>query len=136
MAGSFHLFASQNDTRKIGALEKIDQLLGDFRVMVDDVKFDASAQTNDQHLSLFRSFSKEADRVEASGVTDETCGYHPRHTVWSWSAGVGTAAADAYRDLRRAQHRARLDEKPTQVEPALMAGQSGAVLALWRAVFA
>jgi len=51
-------------------------------------------------------------------------------------AGVGTAAADAYRDLRRAQHRARLDEKPTQVEPALMAGQSGAVLALWRAVFA
>jgi hypothetical protein len=30
-------------------------------------------------------------RVEARGVTDETCGYHPRHTVWSWSAGVGTA---------------------------------------------
>ena len=33
-------------------------------------------------------------------------------------AGVGAAAADAYRDLRRAQHRARLDEQPTQVEPA------------------
>ena len=32
-------------------------------------------------------------------------------------AGVGAAAADAYRDLRRAQHRARLDEQPTQVEP-------------------
>ena len=51
-------------------------------------------------------------------------------------AGVGSAAADAYRDLRRAQHRARLDEQPTQVEPAAMAEQSGAVLALWRAVFA
>ena len=50
-------------------------------------------------------------------------------------AGVGTAAADAYRDLRRAQHRARLDEQPTQVEPAAMAEQSGAVVALWRAVF-
>jgi len=50
-------------------------------------------------------------------------------------AGVGAAAADAYRDLRRAQHRARLDEQPTQVEPAAMAGQSGAVVALWRAVF-
>ena len=32
-------------------------------------------------------------------------------------AGVGDAAADAYRELRRAQHRARLDEQPTQVEP-------------------
>lgn len=30
-------------------------------------------------------------RVEARGVEDESAGYHPRHTVWSWSAGVGTA---------------------------------------------
>jgi glutamate-ammonia-ligase adenylyltransferase len=52
------------------------------------------------------------------------------------AAGVGTAAADAYRDLRRAQHRARLDEQSTQVEPELLAEQSSAVLALWRAVFA
>ena len=50
-------------------------------------------------------------------------------------AGVGSAAADAYRDLRRAQHRARLDEQPTQVEPEAMAEQRDAVLALWRAVF-
>jgi len=50
--------------------------------------------------------------------------------------GVGAAAADAYRDLRRAQHRARLDEQPTQVEPELLAEQSSAVVALWRAVFA
>src|SRR6185369_2445496 len=50
-------------------------------------------------------------------------------------AGVGAAAADAYRDLRRAQHRARLDEQPTQVEPATLAAQSSAVIALWRAVF-
>jgi hypothetical protein len=31
-------------------------------------------------------------------------------------AGVGQAAADAYRELRRAQHRARLDEQPTQFD--------------------
>jgi hypothetical protein len=31
-------------------------------------------------------------KVEARGVEDESAGYHPRHTVWSWSAGVGTAA--------------------------------------------
>jgi len=49
--------------------------------------------------------------------------------------GVGHAAADAYRELRRAQHRARLDEKPTQFEPELHAAQRDAVLALWQHVF-
>ena len=29
--------------------------------------------------------------VEARGIEDESAGYHPRHTVWSWSAGVGRA---------------------------------------------
>ncbi len=48
---------------------------------------------------------------------------------------IGHAAADAYRELRRAQHRARLDEQPTQVEPDAMVEQRDAVLALWRAVF-
>jgi hypothetical protein len=30
-------------------------------------------------------------RAEATGIEDESCGYHPKHTVWSWSAGVGRA---------------------------------------------
>jgi hypothetical protein len=41
--------------------------------------------------------------------------------------GVGVAAADAYRELRRAQHRARLDEQPTQVAPETLALQRDAV---------
>ncbi len=49
--------------------------------------------------------------------------------------GVGVAAADAYRELRRAQHRARLDEQPTQIAPEAMARERDAVLALWQAVF-
>jgi len=48
---------------------------------------------------------------------------------------VGIAAADAYRDLRRAQHAARLNEQPTQVPQDAMAAQRNAVLAVWRAVF-
>ena len=50
-------------------------------------------------------------------------------------AGVGQAAADAYRELRRAQHRARLDEQPTQVAPEALAPARDAVLALWQSVF-
>lgn len=49
--------------------------------------------------------------------------------------GVGHAAADAYRELRHLQHRARLDEASTQLEPADVADECDAVLALWRAVF-
>jgi [glutamine synthetase] adenylyltransferase / [glutamine synthetase]-adenylyl-L-tyrosine phosphorylase len=53
-------------------------------------------------------------------------------------AGVGVAAADAYRELRRVQHRARLDEAPTQVDMVDLGplrSHRDAVLALWRAVF-
>jgi glutamate-ammonia-ligase adenylyltransferase len=49
--------------------------------------------------------------------------------------GVGHAAANAYRELRRVQHRARLDEAPTQVEPPALQAERDAVLALWHAVF-
>ncbi|HEV7915799.1 MAG TPA: DUF294 nucleotidyltransferase-like domain-containing protein, partial [Albitalea sp.] len=48
---------------------------------------------------------------------------------------VGVAAADAYRELRRAQHRARLDEQPTQVPPESLAPQRDAVMVLWQTVF-
>lgn len=51
-------------------------------------------------------------------------------------AGVGQAAADAYRELRRVQHRARLDEQPTQVDEGELAQRRDAILALWQAVFA
>jgi [glutamine synthetase] adenylyltransferase / [glutamine synthetase]-adenylyl-L-tyrosine phosphorylase len=50
-------------------------------------------------------------------------------------AGVGTAAAHAYRELRRVQHVARLDEAPTQVAPSALQAERAAVLALWVAVF-
>ena len=57
----------------------------------------------------------------------QACGLLPDH--------VGSRAADAYRELRRAQHRARLDEQPTQVPPELLAEHRDAILALWRTVF-
>ena len=49
--------------------------------------------------------------------------------------GVGAEAARAYRDLRRAQHRARLNEEPTQLAGDAMPAERDAILALWRAVF-
>lgn len=57
----------------------------------------------------------------------EACGLLP--------AGVGRAAADAYRSLRRIQHHARLNEQPTQVAEAEVRTERAAIGALWRAVF-
>ncbi|MGB6113722.1 MAG: hypothetical protein WBF97_01365 [Comamonas sp.] len=55
----------------------------------------------------------------------------------SWpSTGPCSSAADAYRTLRQAQHRARLNEEPTRVPPQQLAQERQAVLALWNAVFA
>ena len=50
-------------------------------------------------------------------------------------AGVGHAAAGAYRRLRQVQHQARLNEEPTRIAPGQVAAERGAVLALWQAVF-
>ena len=49
--------------------------------------------------------------------------------------GVGRAAADAYRELRRVQHRARLNEDTAPTPLDQVRGQRDAVLALWNAVF-
>jgi len=49
--------------------------------------------------------------------------------------GIGSTAADAYRELRRAQHRARLDEQPTLFPEETLAPERAAGRALWRAVF-
>jgi len=50
-------------------------------------------------------------------------------------SGVGEAAGSAYRELRRLQHRARLDEQPTQFPTDTLEHESNAIQALWHAVF-
>ncbi len=49
--------------------------------------------------------------------------------------GIGRDAATAYRELRRVQHRARLNEEPTQVPMTSLVPEREAMLALWKAVF-
>jgi glutamate-ammonia-ligase adenylyltransferase len=48
--------------------------------------------------------------------------------------GVGQAAASAYRDMRRVQHRARLNEEPTDVPLQRLASERDALLRLWHCV--
>lgn len=59
-------------------------------------------------------------RAEAAGLLPE---------------GVGRRAGAAYRELRRIQHRARLNEEPTSVALPALALEREAMLVLWKAVF-
>ncbi|MEO6319267.1 MAG: DUF294 nucleotidyltransferase-like domain-containing protein, partial [Polaromonas sp.] len=49
--------------------------------------------------------------------------------------GVGQRAATAYRELRRVQHKARLNEEPTQIVPPALQAERDAIQALWAACF-
>lgn len=49
--------------------------------------------------------------------------------------GVGVNAAKAYRELRRLQHVARLDERSAQLKPDQAQTERAAVLSLWHSVF-
>lgn len=84
-----------------------------------------------QHLVLAHSAAHPGLRANSGNIAllqaAEGCGLLP--------PGVGKAAADAYRELRRAQHRARLDEQATQFDPAELNAQRQAVMTLWTAVF-
>lgn len=51
------------------------------------------------------------------------------------SEPIGENAAHAYRSLRQIQHRARLNEEPTQVDKTAVESERRAGLALWAAVF-
>ncbi len=60
---------------------------------------------------------------------------HSAEKVGLLPAGVGEKAGGAYRELRRVQHRARLDEQPTQVPQAELENECAAIKTLWQAVF-
>jgi len=56
---------------------------------------------------------------------------HRAETAGLLPAGVGRAAADAYREMRRLQHRARLNEEPTQLSAQDLLPEKAAVQVLW-----
>ncbi len=83
-----------------------------------------------QYLVLAHSRKHPALRDNAGNIAllqrAESAGLLP--------TGVGLAAADAYRRLRQLQHRARLDDASTQVDPDAVRDEARAVRRLWTQV--
>jgi glutamate-ammonia-ligase adenylyltransferase len=101
-----------------------------------DVKHSRGAMVDAEFAVQFLVLSQGGAHPELAGNVGnigllqraEACGLLP--------PGVGRAAADAYRELRRVQHRARLNEEPTHVAEGELAAEREAVRTLWRTVFA
>jgi Protein of unknown function (DUF2804) len=76
--------------------------------------------------------------VDARAVVDVSAGYHPRHTAWKWSAGVGSLAdgrsvgwnlVSGIHDSPRASERTIwVDGAPAEVGPVDFAADLGSIL--------
>ena len=116
---------------EIGAMR--DKVRAAHRIPADrfDVKHSVGGMVDVEFAVQYLVLAHSRDHLELRDNTGnikllqraEHCGLLP--------AGMGEAAAKAYRELRRIQHRARLDEAPTQVDPASVADEAAAVRALW-----
>jgi [glutamine synthetase] adenylyltransferase / [glutamine synthetase]-adenylyl-L-tyrosine phosphorylase len=84
-----------------------------------------------QYLVLSQSAAHEQLRANSGNIallqTAQRIGLLP--------GSMGVDAANAYRQLRSAQHLARLDEQTPQIDPATLQNEQSAVKALWKAIF-
>ena len=101
-----------------------------------DVKHSPGGMVDAEFAVQYLVLSQSAAHPELRGNVGNIALLQRAEQVGLLPPGVGMAAADAYRELRRVQHVARLDEAPTQVAPPALQPERDAVLALWRAVFA
>lgn len=100
-----------------------------------DVKHSPGGMVDAEFAVQYLVLSQSAAHPELVGNVGNIALLQRAEQVGLLPPGVGMAAADAYRELRRVQHRARLDEAPTQVAPATVEAERDAVMALWVAVF-
>ncbi len=100
-----------------------------------DVKHGAGGMVDAEFAVQYLVLSQAANHAELVDNVGNIALLHRAEACGLLPPSVGKAAAQAYRTLRQVQHRARLDEAPTQVAPQVLATERDAVLALWHAVF-
>ena len=101
-----------------------------------DVKHSAGGMVDAEFAVQFLVLLQAAGHPELVGNVGNIALLQRFETAGLLPDGVGQRAAVAYRELRRVQHRARLNEEPTQVMPQALQDERAAIEALWHAVFA
>ena len=101
-----------------------------------DVKHSPGGMVDAEFAVQFLVLSSAGAHAELRANVGNIALLQRAESVGLLPAGVGQAAADAYRSLRHAQHQARLNEESTQLPPESLQAERDAILALWNAVLA
>jgi glutamate-ammonia-ligase adenylyltransferase len=100
-----------------------------------DVKHSPGGMVDVEFAVQYLVLSQSTTHAELRPNVGNIALLHRAQAAGLLPGSVGDDAAQAYRVLRQIQHRARLNEEPTQVPPASIVQERDAVLALWHAVF-
>jgi glutamate-ammonia-ligase adenylyltransferase len=100
-----------------------------------DVKHSPGGMVDAEFVVQFLVLSQSGSHPELTANVGNIALLQRAEAAALLAPGVGRAAADAYRELRRVQHQARLNEEPTQVRPPALQAEREAILAAWAAIF-
>jgi len=100
-----------------------------------DIKYSAGGMIDAEFVMQFLVLSQSAAHPELMANAGNIALLERAEILGLLPAGVGHAAASAYRALRQVQHHARLNEESTQLAAAEMQTERDAILALWHTVF-
>lgn len=99
-----------------------------------DIKHSPGGMVDVEFVVQYVVLSYTAQYPELRGNLGNIALLRQAELVGLLAPGMGEAAAKAYRDFRHRQHRARLDEASTQIDPTLVQGHQQAVLGVWEHV--
>ncbi len=100
-----------------------------------DVKFSPGGMMDAEFVMQFLVLSQSGAHPELMVNAGNIALLERAEVLGLLPAGIGHAAASAYRILRVLQHRARLNEESPQVGPEELQTERQAILALWQTVF-
>ena len=118
----------------VGMRERV-RLAHPVRGELFDVKHSHGGMVDAEFAVQYLVLSQSAQHPELVGNVGNIALLQRAEAAGLLPAGVGHAAAAAYRELRRMQHQSRLDESNGCVSEHLIATHRDAILALWHAVF-
>jgi glutamate-ammonia-ligase adenylyltransferase len=107
---------------------------GDPRHELFDIKHSPGGMIDVEFVMQYLVLSQAAQHPELIDNAGNIALLERAEALGLLPVGVGHAASGAYRELRHVQHRARLNEEPTQVFLPALQTERDAVLRLWQAV--
>jgi glutamate-ammonia-ligase adenylyltransferase len=99
-----------------------------------DVKHSPGAMVDAEFAVQYLVLLHAAEHPELADNVGNIALLQRAETAGLLPVGVGQAAANAYREMRRVQHHARLNEEPTDVPMDELTSERAALLAVWQTV--